>query len=181
MIDYKVENGTITSIDGYEVGGGTDVEANPQQEATQQLEKIKIDNIAYNIAGGNYSVRVEKIESSFSGSGGASSGAYWESYDSNKMILPNTHYDVGFTTAFCYKYKYKTKKLEPNQFIIPVGGYHTLGFLQRIKQYGEVVLQVTSIEPEYNVINNPDMCEIEATYHYTYTVVTAGTTGDTVQ
>ena len=22
MIDYKVENGTITSIDGYEVGGG---------------------------------------------------------------------------------------------------------------------------------------------------------------
>ena len=180
MIDYKVENGKITSIDGYEAGG-TAVEANPQEEATQQLEKIKIDNIAYNIAGGgNYSVKVEKIESNFSGSG-ASNSPYWESHDSKRMILPNTHYDVGFTTAFCYKFKYNTQKLEPNQFIIPVGGYHTLGFLQRIKQYGEVVLQVTSIEPEYNVINEPDMCKVEATYHYTYTVITAGTTGDTVE
>ena len=179
IIDYKVDDGTITSIDGYEVCCGTAVEANPQDEATQQLDKIKIDNIAYNIAG-NYSVKVEKIESRFSGSGGSNS-AYWESYDSNRMILPNTHYDVGFTTAFCYKFTYKTQKLEPNQFIIPVGGYHTLGFLQRIKQYGEVVLQVTSIEPEYNVINKQDMCEIEATYHYSYTVITPGTTGDTVQ
>lgn len=181
MIDYKVEDGTITSIDGYEVGGGTAVEANPQEEATQQIEKIKIDNTTYNIAaGGNYSVKVEKIESDFSGSGGGNS-AYWESHDSNRMILPNTHYDVGFTTAFCFKKKFNTQKLEPNQFIVPVGGYHTLGFLQRIKQYGEVVLQVTSIEPEYNVINETDMCYIEATYHYTYTVITAGTTGDTVQ
>ena len=181
MIDYKVENGTITSIDGYEVGGGTAVEANPQEEATGQLQKIKIDNTTYNIAsGGDYSVKVEKIESNFSGSGGGNS-AYWESNDSNKIIQPNTHYDVGFTTAFCYKKKFNTKKLEPNQFIVPVGGYHTLGFLQRIKQYGEVVLQVTSIEPEYNIINEPDMCYIEATYHYTYTVTTAGTTGDTVQ
>ena len=181
MIDYKVEDGTITSIDGYEVGGGTAVEANPQQEATQQLEKIKIDNIAYSIGGGgNYSIKVEKIESSFSGSGGSNS-AYWENNDSSKIIQPNTHYDVGFTTAFCYKKKYSTQKLEPNQFIVPVGGYHTLGFLQRIKQYGEVVLQVISIEPEYNIINEQDMCYIEATYHYTYTVTTAGTTGDTVQ
>ena len=53
MIDYKVENGTITSIDGYRVGGGgTAVEANPQDEATQQLEKIKIDNITYSTSGG---------------------------------------------------------------------------------------------------------------------------------
>lgn len=53
MIDYKVEDGTITSIDGYEVGGGgTAVEANPQEEATQQLDKIKIDNITYSTGGG---------------------------------------------------------------------------------------------------------------------------------
>ena len=180
MVDLKVTDGKITSIDGCEVGGGTAVEANPQEQATQQLDKIKIDNTTYNIAGGNYSVKVEKIESSFSGSGDGIR-IYWESNDSSRKILPNTHYDVGFTTAFCFKFKYRTQKLEPNQFIIPVGGYHTLGFLQRIKQYGEVVLQVTSIEPEYKVINEPDMCYIEATYHYTYTVITAGTTGDTVE
>lgn len=50
MIDYKVENGKITSIDGYEVGGGTAVEANPQEEATQQLEKIKIDDVVYSFS-----------------------------------------------------------------------------------------------------------------------------------
>ena len=53
MIDYNVENGTITSIDGYEVGGGgTAVEANPQEQATQQLDKIKIDDITYSTSGG---------------------------------------------------------------------------------------------------------------------------------
>ena len=179
MIDYKVENGKITSIDGYEVGGGGGtVEANPQEEATQQLDKIKIDNIAYSIAGGNYSVKVEKIESKSSGSSGGNS-ARWENYD--RSIKPNTHYDVGYSAAVCFKKKYNTQKLEPNQFIIPVGGRHTLGFNERIKQYGEVVLQVTSIETEYNVINEPDMCYIETTYYYTYTVVTPGTTGDTVE
>lgn len=53
MVTYKVgDDDKIASIDEYEVGGGTNVEANPQGEATQQLEKIKIDNIAYKIAGG---------------------------------------------------------------------------------------------------------------------------------
>ena len=67
MIDYKVENGTITSIDGYEVGGGgTAVEANPQEEATQQLEKIKIDNISYNIAGGSSNERKLVINTNYS-------------------------------------------------------------------------------------------------------------------
>ena len=145
-----------------------------------QAEGGKIKSIDGYKVGGDFSVKVEKIESVISGSGGSNS-AYWESNDSNKIIQPNTHYDRGFTTAFCYKFNYNTQKLEPNQFIIPVGGYHTLGFLQRIKKYGEVELQVTSIEPQYNVVNKPDGCVIEATYHYTYTVVTPGTTGDTVQ
>ena len=39
MVDLKVEAGKIASIDGHEVGSGTAVEANPQEEATQQLEK----------------------------------------------------------------------------------------------------------------------------------------------
>ena len=146
-----------------------------------KAEDGKIKSIDGYKVGGDYSVKVEKIESNFSGSGG-SNPAYWESNDSNKIIQPNKHYDVGFSTAICYKKNYNTQKLEPNQFIIPVGGYHTLGFNQRIKQYGEVVLQVTSIETEYNVVNKPNSkCVIEVTYHYTYTVVTPGTTGDTVE
>ena len=52
MIDYKVENGTITSIDGYEVGGGkaktvtvkqSDLEKGTQGNDTETLNELKKD------------------------------------------------------------------------------------------------------------------------------------------
>ena len=52
MIDYKVENGTITSIDGYEVGGGkakivtvkqSDLEKGAQGNDTETLNELKKD------------------------------------------------------------------------------------------------------------------------------------------
>ena len=52
MIDYKVENGTITSIDGYEVGGGkaktvtvkqSDLEKGTQGKDTETLNELKKD------------------------------------------------------------------------------------------------------------------------------------------
>lgn len=52
MVDVKVEDGKVASINGYGVGGGTAVEANPQEEATQQLSKIKIDKITYSTDSG---------------------------------------------------------------------------------------------------------------------------------
>lgn len=64
MVDLQVENGKVASINGNEVGG-TAVEANPQEAATQQLEKIKIDNIAYNIAGGEGVVKLYRHSISF--------------------------------------------------------------------------------------------------------------------
>ena len=52
MIDYKVEDGTITSIDGYEVGGGkaktvtvkqSDLEKGTQGDGTETLNELKKD------------------------------------------------------------------------------------------------------------------------------------------
>lgn len=130
--------------------------------------------------GGNYSINVESIKGAISGSGSPGS-AYWEDNNSDRIIRPNTHYDVGFSTGICYKYNYNTETLQPNQFVIPVGGYHTAGFKQRIKQYGEVVLQLTSIEAKYDIVKQTDTYKINATYYLTYTVITPGTTGDTVE
>ena len=145
-----------------------------------QAEDGKIKSIDGYKVGGNYSVKVENIESDWSGSGGGNR-PYWDTSYENKRIEPNKHYDYGYSAIICYDFSYNTVELQPNQFIIPLDGNHLVGPGKRIIQYGEVVLQVTSIETEYNVINEPDMCYIETTYYYTYTVVTPGTTGDTVE
>ena len=106
MIDYKVENGKITSIDGYEVGGGgTAVEANPQEEATQQLEKIKIDNIAYNIAGGGsggFSVYVVKFEPKTKNP--PNQLLSWKTDDGFQQLKPNTAYEVGDSFVLQYQH-----------------------------------------------------------------------------
>lgn len=150
MIDYKAEDGKIKSIDGYKVGG-------------------------------DFSVKVEKIESGFSGSASTSMNPYWDTTPgSNQPIRPNTHYDLGYSTIICYQRKYKTKKLEPNQFIVPVGGYHTVGMGKITMQYGEVVLQLTNVDQKYDVLNDEEG-SIDTIYYLTYTVTTPGTTGDTVQ
>ena len=149
MIDYQAEGGKIKSIDGYKVGG-------------------------------DFSVKVEKIESRTSGSASASMYPYWDTTPgSDGPIQANTHYDLGFSTIICYQRKYKTEKLEPNQFIIPVGGYHTVGMGKITMKYGEVVLQLTNVEQKYDVLNDEEG-SIDTMYYLTSTVITPGTTGNEV-
>ena len=145
-----------------------------------KAEDGKIKSIDGYKVGGDYSVRVENIESGWSGSGGGNS-PYWDTSYENKRLEPNKHYDYGFTTIICYDYEFNTKELQPNQFIIPVGSDHSVGPGRRIMQYGEVVLQLNSIDAKYELKKQPNTYKIKATYYLTYTVVTPGTTGDTVQ
>ena len=142
--------------------------------------KNKISMPVVASSGGEYSIKVENIESGFSGSGGGNS-PYWDTSYENKIIEPNKHYDYGFSTIICYDFEYNTVELQPNQFIIPVGGDHLVGPGKRIMQYGEVVLQLNSIDTKYELKKQTNGYSIKATYYLTYTVVTPGTTGDTVQ
>lgn len=120
MIDYKVEDGKITSIDGYEVGGGTAVEANPQEEATQQLEKIKIDNIAYNIAGGGNTI-IFKIQSIF-----PPEKSYWTDNNNENLNKLNKAIEKGMNIAiYCYS-PYETSTKQPYT-IFRLGGYEGFG------------------------------------------------------
>ena len=115
MIDYKVEDGTITSIDGYNlsVGGGTAVEANPQEEATGQLEKIKIDNITYSTAAGGNTI-IFKSQSIF-----PPEKSYWTDNNNENLNKLNKAIEKGMNIAiYCYssygstKQPYKTYRLE---------------------------------------------------------------------
>ena len=145
-----------------------------------QAEDGKIKSIDGYKVGGDYSIKVEKIESGYSGSGGSNS-PHWDSSYENKRIEPNKHYDYGFSTIICYDFNYNAEELQPNQFIIPIGGDHLVGPGKRIMQYGEVVLQLNSIDTKYELQKKTNGYGIKATYYLTYTVVTPGTTGDTVQ
>ena len=145
-----------------------------------QAEGGKIKSIDGYKVGGDFSVKVDKIESNWSASGGSNS-PYWDNSYENKRIEPNKHYDYGFSTIICYDYEYNTVELQPNQFIIPIGGDHLVGPGKRIMQYGEVVLQLNSVDTQYALKKQTNGYNIKATYYLTYTVVTPGTTGDTVQ
>lgn len=145
-----------------------------------QAEGGKIKSIDGYKVGGDFSVKVERIETGWSGSGGGNS-PYWDNSYENKILEPNKHYDYGFSTIMCYDFNYNAENLQPNQFIIPVGGDHLVAPSKRTIKYGEVVLQLNSIDTKYTLNKQTNGYSINATYYLTYTVVTPGTTGDTVQ
>lgn len=145
-----------------------------------KAEGGKIKSIDGYKVGGDFSVKVEKIESDWSGSGGSNS-PYWDDSYENKTIEPNKHYDSGFSTTICYDFEYNTINLQANQLVIPLDSYYTVGPGKRRIKFGEVELELNSIQTKYELKKQTNGYSIKATYFLTYTVVTPGTTGGTVQ
>ena len=179
MIDYKVEDGKITSIDGYKVvGGGTAVEANPQEEATQQLEKIKIDNITYSTAGGgggNYNVAITKFASTYTGSG-STYNARW----SNGNLQPNTAYEIGMNFYITFTTDFEKRTIGSNQIFVATNAHPVISENNYTLKYGDVVLELTSTKTTMRVAKYADDGRYQATAYNTlvYTVIKAGTTGE---
>ena len=180
MVDLQVEDGKIASINGHEVGGGTAVEANPQEEATQQLEKIKIDNIAYSIAGGgsggeNYNVVVQKAQQKRESQFGVAlkwSGSYG--------LKANTAYAVGDqVTIVANTYNYIS--VNSNQIPVPI---HTeLAISTNTKlQFGDVIIVLTdrNVKTDLNGDTTEQNYRFDTEVALKYTVVKAGTTGNDV-
>ena len=178
MVDLKVEDGKIASIDGHEVGGGTAVEANPQQEATQQLAKIKIDNIAYNIAGGGSgggNIAVVKVETKDLVSGSNSSA----SWVSDRKLQPNTAYNVGDIVAINVTRIMNPYHINTNQILVQCPGYTNNSYERYKLTFGDVVLAMiedTSRET-WRSTNNEDYT-LSVTHEIAYMVIKSGTTGD---
>ena len=176
MIDYKVENGTITSIDGYEVGGGTAVEANPQEEATQQLNKIKIDNIAYNIAGGGSggSGFIVKDITTQTPSSGIKDNLGWVS---GRELKANTQYTVGNQVQIKYIKSFGSWTVNPNSIAIPIVTHKQASFGNQKLMFGNVILVCTNADYSITTTKLNNKFSFSVINYLTYTVVKAGTTG----
>ena len=176
MVDLKVEGGKIASIDDYEVGGGTTVEANPQDEATTQLNKIKIDNVAYNIAGGSGGIVVD-LTSGIITDGSTTT----EKWLSQKKLLPNTAYEIGDNFQLHYEKRFNPVQLQANETISILDTYAYSSANDRKLQYGDVIMVPTLIEIKSSSSMSGDrQFRLYGNYYITYTVIKAGTTGDNV-
>lgn len=178
MIDYKVENGTITSIDGYEVGGGgTAVEANPQEEASQQLEKIKIDDITYSIGGGGGSGGsgfIVKSITTQSPSTGFKDNLDWVN---GRELKANTAYSVGAQVQIKYTKTFGNWSVSPNKIAIPIVASKQASISNQRLLFGDVILVCTDADYSISTTKQNDTFNFTVFNLLTYTVVKAGTTG----
>ena len=175
MVDLKVADGEILSINGYEVGGGTAVEANPQEEATQQLDKIKIDNISYNIAGGGSgSGFIVTDITTQAPSTGRKTDLAWVS---GRELKANTEYAVGDQVQIKYFKTFGNWSVNPNSIAIPIAASNQVPYGNEKLTFGSVVLVCTNVLNSFTTTKTNDTFKVSVTNHLTYTVVKAGTTG----
>ena len=178
MVDLQVGGGKIASINGYEIdSGGTAVEANPQEEATQQLNKIKIDNIAYNIAGGsgggeNYNVVVQRAGQERKYQFGVA--LKWES---SSGLKANTAYTVGDQVTIVAN-TYNNISVNSNQIPVPVDTRLAISANTKL-QFGDVIIVLTdkTVRTELNSDTTNQHYRFNTDGVLKYTVVKAGTTG----
>lgn len=175
MVDLKVEDGKVTSINGNEVGGGTAVEANPQEEATQQLDKIKIDNIAYNIAGGSGgSGFIVKSITTSTPSSGFKDNLDWVN---GRELKANTAYSVGAQVQIKYTKTFGSWSVNPNSIAIPIAAFKQASTSNQRLLYGDVILVCTNADYSITTTKSNDTFNVSVFNLLTYTVVKAGTTG----
>lgn len=175
MVDLQVEGGKITSINEYEVGGGTAVEANPQEEATQQLEKIKIDNTTYNIVGGSggSGFIVKSITTSTSSSG-IKDNLDWVN---GRELKANTAYSVGDQVQIKYTKSFGSWSVTPNSIVVPIVAHKQASTNNQRLLFGDVILVCTNADYSIATSKLNDTFGVTVSNLLTYTVVKAGTTG----
>lgn len=166
------------------IGGGTAVEANPQEEATQQLEKIKIDNIAYNIAAGgsggeeNYNIEVTDV---------VLKSAYFAISTDVKWVdgaglQPNSAYEVGDIVKIEYTGIFQSVNCETtNKIFMPLSIFPVVAKSNSRLQFGDVVLVLTNGTARLNCSSSDKkIYDITCDNILTYAVVKSGTTADSV-
>ena len=148
MVDLQVEDGTITSIDGYNLSVG----------------------------GGSYTAIPKLVKSDSTGSG----GAYNPSWVGSQPVA-NTAYEVGKTFQVYYSYKWDAIAMQANQIFIPTGATNVVSTNNNTLKVGDVVLMLSECSWTLKMyISSDNKYTVESRNYLNYTVIKAGTTGDTI-
>lgn len=154
MVDLKVSAGKITSIDGYEVGGGSG-------------------------SGGNNKV-VTSVTTGTINKGQIRPPIQWSSTP-GLALKPNTSYQVGDQVKISYDWSPDKITIGENQIFVPIGCAQYIEDQNKKLTYGDVILVLTNTYVRYNCTSNDSRNIFPFVENYaTYTVVKAGTTGDSV-
>ena len=149
MIDYKVEDGKIVSIDGYEVGGGTG-------------------------GGGNYSVAVQSVKKEI----GYKYNINLEWFN-DLGLKANTAYNVGDQVEMHVKADFGNKPVDSNQMLVPINSSLSFTDTRiQFGDVIIVLTDTNSSTSTYSeTIQNQNYRFVTDAYPV-FTVVKAGTTGD---
>ena len=153
MIDYKVENGKITSIDGYEVAGSG--------------------------GGSGGGIAITKFEEKLKTSG--ISNLSWYTYDGHNRPEPNTSYNIGDCFVLDYSATFGSETLDENQIIVPESVTIVPEKFISSLTLGDVVLALSGFNgyPNYTTSDNKTF-ELKAFCYMYFTVIKAGTTGTSI-
>lgn len=153
MVDVKVEDGKVASIDGYEVGGGA--------------------------GSGDLGVSVTKFEPI--SKSGSNQLVRWKDDDGFQALKPNTAYEVGDSFVVRYQINLVPETLAENQIMSPVDAYIAPTKSQTTLTYGGVSLAFGGTRiSTYYTNTSASKPSLSVICYITYTVVKAGTTGDNV-
>ena len=152
MIDYKVENGKITSIDGYEVaGGGTPGEEN-YSVAVQSIKK----EISY-----KYRINLE--------------------WFNDFGLKANTAYEVGDQVEMHVKADFGNKQVGSNQILVPINSSLSFSDTKmQFGDVTIVLTDKNSSTSTYSETIQDQNYRFVTDAYPIFTVVKAGTTGDNV-
>ena len=152
MVDLKVQDGKIASIDGYELGAGS---------------------------GGSGGIAITNSEQK--NKTGSLAQLSTSTYDGYDILKPNTSYNIGDCFTFTFSSNFEPETLQDNQIIVPTCANIEPEHFVSSLTIGEVVLALTgwSAGPQYMTSDNKTYTIRSYNYVY-FTVVKAGTTGASI-
>ena len=153
MVDLKVADGKVTSINGYEVGGS-----------------------GGGSGGGNIVVTSAQNTSNYKNN-------VTPRWNGGHALQANTQYEVGAQVQVYYNAMFDDKRIGSNQILIPYSISPSISADRNRLQFGDVVLVLTdvtaSVSSYYSNITNQEY-RFQIENYLTYTIVKAGTTGNDI-
>ena len=152
MVDLKVADGKIASINGFELGG----------------------------SGGSGGNGGEFIVTNITSTTVSPSSQYNLGWVSGRELKANTAYAVGDQLQIAYKKASGFYQITKNEIVIPVIAHDQVPYSTQKLQFGDVILVCTNADYSINTKKTTNEFYFSVNSCLTYTVVKAGTTGSDV-